>query len=232
MVDAVVAAVRIGGGAAFALLAVAAGLVAVLIALDYATIAGLSQSLGAGIDGSIALVVGELAFLPNLVVWTAAWMLGPGFALGTDTVVAPGGTLLGPVPGIPLLGAIPGAAPVFGVLWLLVPVLAGFVGAWLVQGERRRGWPGAGPSARGGAVPWWHPIVVGAGAALVAALVLGLLAWWSGGAVGPGRLAEVGPDAWAVAGIGAATVGIGSIAGGFTARVQTKGPSASLRVTV
>ncbi|GAA1765986.1 cell division protein PerM [Agromyces humatus] len=233
VVDAVTAAVRIGAGAAFALLAVAALFVAVLITLDYATIAGLSQSLGAGIDGSIALVVGELAFLPNLVVWVAAWMLGPGFALGTGTIVAPAGTLLGPVPGIPLLGAIPGAAPVFGVLWLLVPVLAAFVGAWLVQGEPRGGW--AEPAARGGlvagrAVPWWQPIAVGAGAAVVAGLVLGSLAWWSGGAVGPGRLAEVGPNVWAVAGIAAATVGIGSVAGGFAARVQTKGPSASLRV--
>jgi len=201
----------------------------VLVTLVYATIAGLSQSLGAGVDGGIALLVAELAFLPNLVVWLAAWMLGPGFALGTGTAVAPGGTLLGPVPGIPLLGALPGDAPLFGVLWLLVPVLVSFVGAWLVHGERREGRPGA--AARGRAVSWWYPIAVGAGAALVAAVVLGLLAWWSGGAAGPGRLADVGPDAWAVAGIAAATVGIGSIAGGFAARVQTKGPSASLRVT-
>ncbi|MCD2441732.1 DUF6350 family protein [Agromyces sp. SYSU K20354] len=231
VLDAIGAAVRIGAGAAFALLGVAAVFVAVLITLDYATIAGLSQSLGAGIDGSIALVVGELAFLPNLVVWTAAWMLGPGFALGTGTIVAPGGTLLGPVPGIPLLGAIPGAAPVFGVLWLLVPVLAAFIGARLVLGEPPSGWPGAGPVAPVDVMPWWRPIAVGAGAALVAALVMGLLAWWSGGAVGPGRLAGVGPDVWAVAGIAAATVGIGSISGGFAARVQTKGPSARRRVT-
>ena len=146
VLDGVVAAVRIGAGAAFALLAVAAVFLAVLITLDYATIAGLSQSLGAGVDGGIALVVGELAFLPNLVVWLAAWMLGPGFALGSGTIVAPGGTLLGPVPGIPLLGALPGAAPLFGVLWLLVPVLARrSSGAWLVQGGRRDRWLGAGP---------------------------------------------------------------------------------------
>lgn len=228
VVGAVVAAVRIGAGAAFAVVAVAAVLTAALIAVDYATIAGLYQSLGTGIDGGIALTVAELAFLPNLIIWNAAWMLGPGFALGAGTVVAPGGTLLGPVPGIPLLGAIPGDAPVFGVLWLLVPVLAGFVGAWLVQG----GWRGARPVVHGAARSWWHPLVVGAGAALVAALVLGLLSWWSGGAVGPGRLAVVGPDALAAAGIAAATVGVGAIAGGFAARVQTKGPSASLRVTV
>jgi hypothetical protein len=117
------------------------------------------------------------------------------------------------------------------VLWLLVPVLAAFVGAWLVQGERRSGWPGDSPVPRGRAVPWWQPIGVGAGSALVAALVLGLLAWWSGGAVGPGRLGDVGPDVWAVAGIAAATVGIGSVAGGFAARVQSKESRANVRAT-
>ena len=51
------AAVRIGAGAAFGVLALAAVLVAVLIALDYATIAALYQALGAGVDGGIALTV-------------------------------------------------------------------------------------------------------------------------------------------------------------------------------
>ena len=190
---------------------VAGVFVAVLITLDYATIAGLSQSLGAGVDGSIALVIAQLAFLPNLVVWIAAWMLGPGFALGAGTTVAPGGTLLGPVPGIPLLGALPGAAPLFGVLWLLVPVLAAFVGAWLVQGERRDGWPGAGPVARDRAVV----VVADRGR-------LGVRSWpgssWGcshGGRAAPsGRPARGGrvPRCWAVAGIAAVTVGIGSIA--------------------
>ena len=114
---------------------------------------------------------------------------------------------------------------------VLFGVGGAFVGAWLVHGERRDGWPGARPAPHDRAVPWWYPIAVGAGSALVAALVLGLLAWWSGGAVGPGRLSDVGPDVWAVAGIAAATVGIGSIAGGFAARVQSRGPGASLRVT-
>ena len=77
LVSGVRAAVRIGAGAAFGVLAVAGVLLAVLIAVDYATIAALYQALGAGVDGGIALTVAELAVLPNVVVWVASWMLGP-----------------------------------------------------------------------------------------------------------------------------------------------------------
>ncbi|RXZ69719.1 DUF6350 family protein [Agromyces albus] len=218
-------AVRIGAGAAFGVLALGAVLVAVLVAIDYATIAGLYQSLGAGIDGGIALTVGELAFVPNLVVWATAWLLGPGFAIGAGTAVSPGGTLLGPVPGIPLLGALPTDVVALGGLWLIAPVLLGFVGAWLAFPDAASGHEVHGPRAvHGAGVSWWHPLAVGAGAGGVAALVLGVLAWWSGGAAGPGRLAEVGPNAWAVAGVAAATVGVGAIVGSYAARARGIAP--------
>jgi len=208
------AAVRIGAGAVFGMLAISAVLVAVLIALDYATIAGLYQALGAGVDGGIALTVAELALLPNLVIWAAAWLLGPGFAIGTGTLVAPGGTLLGPVPGIPVLGALPTDAPALGALWLIVPVLFGFVGGWLVgSGED----PDRDvPRAAG----WWAPLAVAVAASVVAGVVMGLLAWWSGGAAGPGRLADVGPMPLPVAGVAAATVGIGALVGTYAARFR------------
>ncbi|MFF2275403.1 DUF6350 family protein [Agromyces sp. NPDC058126] len=224
-VDAVRRAARIGGAAAFGVLGVAAVLVAALIAVDYATIAGLSQSLGAGVDGGILLTVVELAFIPNFVIWASAWLLGPGFAIGAGTTVAPGGTVLGPIPGVPLLGALPGDAPMLGVLWLLVPVVLGFAGAWFVLG--RESASVASTEARGdvGSEPWWYPVAVGAGAGVVAGIVMGLLAWWSGGAAGPGRLAVVGPDPWAVALVAAATVGVGAIAGGVTAWMRLRQPS-------
>jgi hypothetical protein len=209
------AAVRVGAGAAFGVLAIAALLVTVLVALDYATIAGLYQALDTGIDGGIALTMAQLALLPNIVVWAASWLLGPGFAIGTGSLVSTGGTLLGPVPGIPILGALPTDAPALGALWLIAPVLLGFVGAWAVAHD-----PG---SARVRAIRptgWWVPLAVAVGAAASAALVLGLLAWWSGGAVGPGRLAEVGPQPSAVAAVAAATVGIGSLVGGYAARLR------------
>ena len=60
----------------------------------------------------------------------------------------------------------------------------------------------------------------GGGAAVAAAVVLGLLAWWSGSTAGPGRLADVGPAPLDVAGIAAATVGIGALVGGYAARLR------------
>lgn len=214
LVTGVRASVRIGAGAAFGVLALAGLLVAILIALDYATIAGLYQTLGSGIDGGIALTVAELSLLPNVVVWAASWLLGPGFSIGSGSLVSTGGTLLGPVPGIPLLGALPAEVPPLGALWLIVPVLLGFVGAWLVSARPHDDRVGARGS-------WWMPLAVGVGAAAAAAIVLGLLAWWSGGAAGPGRLAEVGPEPWPVAGIAAATVGLGAIVGGYAARARS-----------
>jgi hypothetical protein len=49
---------------------------------------------------------------------------------------------------------------------------------------------------------------------------MGLLAWWSGGAAGPGRLADVGPMPLPVAGVAAATVGIGALVGTYAARFR------------
>ncbi|RXZ47850.1 hypothetical protein ESP57_15095 [Agromyces fucosus] len=219
LVDTARIVVRIGAGAAFGLLAVAGVLVAGLITVDYATIAGLYQSLGSGIDGGIALTVAELSLIPNLVIWGAAWLLGPGFALGAGSSVAPTGTLLGPVPGIPLLGALPSEAQPFGALWLIVPVLLGFLGAWLVVPARSSAaWNPRGRDDVRAA--WWFPVVIGIGSGAAAGLVLGLLAWWSGGAVGPGRLAEVGPDPLAVGGVAALVFGIGALAGAYSARAR------------
>ena len=233
LVDTMRNVVRIGAGAAFGLLAVAGVLVAGLIAVDYATIAGLYQSLGSGVDGGIALTVAELSLIPNLVIWGAAWLLGPGFAIGAGSSVAPSGTLLGPVPGIPLLGALPSEAQPFGALWLVAPVLLGFLGAWLVLPARSE-WSTAPTAVSTGSewnlhggrddvrTAWWFPAVIGVASGAVAGLVLGLLAWWSGGAVGPGRLAEVGPDPVSVAGVAAIAFGIGALVGAYSARARER----------
>jgi hypothetical protein len=45
---------------------------------------------------------------------------------------------------------------------------------------------------------------------LAAGLAVGLLQWWAGGAVGPGRLADVGADPLVVGAVVAAEVGAGA----------------------
>jgi hypothetical protein len=210
--DGVRAAVRVGVGAAFGVIAVAAVLVTVRIALDHATIVGLYQALGAGVDGDAALTVVQLALVPNAVMWAAAWLLGPGFALGAGTTVSPSVTLIGPVPGLPLLGALPPEGAPLGVLWLALPVLLGFAGAIAV----------AASVPVHEEAPWWATLASGLGAGVVAGALLGAFAAWSGGAAGPGRLAEVGPDALLVAASAAASVGVGAVAGVFAARARAR----------
>ncbi|WP_400996055.1 DUF6350 family protein [Agromyces sp. GXQ0307] len=206
-------AIRIGVGSAVGVLGVAAAMLAVRIVIDHPTIIGLSQTLGAGVDGGIAITLVELALLPNLVVWAGSWMLGPGFAIGAGTIVSPSVTLIGPVPGLPILGALPPDGAPLGVLWLALPVLLGFGGAVLVgRGKRERD-----------REPWWATLSVGGGAGVVAGLLMGALAWGAGGAVGPGNLIDVGPDPLLVAGVTAASVGVGAIAGAFAARARSRG---------
>ena len=203
--DGIAAALRAGTGAAALLVAAAAVLTALLIVLNFGTIVGLYESLHAGVLGGSVLTLGQLALLPNLVIWTVSWLAGPGFALGAGSSVGPMGTQLGPIPSLPLLGVLPHGSMLFGFLGLAVPLLAGFVAAVLT----RRGDPRHRSSLRSGA---WKAAVAG-GMGVVAGVLTGLLAWWSGGSSGPGRLLDVGPNAWLVALFVALEVAIGGIVG-------------------
>ncbi len=173
--------------------------VSAVLAAGGALLAGLSLAVHAGKAGDLAAIsdpgpVGGLALLgvgislvPNAVVWSVAWITGPGFAVGVGTAVGPFGYELGPVPALPLLAALPGSAVPgwWGLAAVAVPVTAGLAAGYLLQREL----PELGT---------WR---VTAEAALVgpaAGVLWMLLAWLSGGAAGGARLAEVGPSPWAV----------------------------------
>jgi hypothetical protein len=205
-------------------LGVAAIAVAALIVTDYSTIVGLYQALQADVAGGIALTVGQLAVLPNIVVWAGSWMLGPGFALGAGTTISPSATVVGPVPGAPLLGILPDGGGAIGYLGLVVPVVFGFLGGMLAQ-QRATAHARAEPAPSGAWTTRRHPTALVTGATgvaigLAAGALLGLLAWWSSGAAGPGRLAEVGADGWLVAGTVALAAGVPAVIGGFAARMR------------
>jgi hypothetical protein len=51
----------------------------------------LSDGLAPGAIGSVLLLVTQVAYVPNAIVWAVSFTLGPGFAFGTGTVVAPTG---------------------------------------------------------------------------------------------------------------------------------------------
>lgn len=200
---------RAGTAAAALVLLAACVTVGVLILLDYAALIRLYEGLHGGYAGGAALTVGQLALLPNLVIWACAWFIGPGFAIGTGSSVSPLGTTLGPLPAVPVLGALPTDELAYGFLGLLVPVVAGFLaGVATSRGLRRALGDDASPGWAVAAAP---------ASGLVGGTLLGLLAWASAGSAGPGRLHDVGPDPLLVGLIAAAeltlAVGIGLAAG-------------------
>lgn len=85
------------------------------------------EALQPGLLGGVMLVFGQLAWLPNFILWAAAWAAGAGVQLGLETLISPAQSLVGMLPAIPVLGAVPPAGPMARVqlLWLLGGVLAG-----------------------------------------------------------------------------------------------------------
>jgi hypothetical protein len=60
--------------------------------------------------------------------------------------------------------------------------------------------------------------LAGVGIGIVGGVILGLLAWFAGGAAGPGRLVDVGPNPWAVGIAAALEIAIAATIGLFASR--------------
>lgn len=163
--------------------------------------------------GQCGLLLLCLALYPNAVVWSAAYTLGPGFAVGTGTVVAPYGTVLGRTPELPLLAALPdpagsGAPTPLGWAALALPPLAGAALAAVL--------------GRAAAGARWHTLATAvaavAGALLTGAAMAGCAAA-SGGALGAGRLAALGPSPWQTGLAAAAWTAVVGLPGTLLARL-------------
>lgn len=165
-------------------LAAAGAIVVVQLIRNVSRAGDLWAQLDPGTGGGIALAAGCLLAAPTLVLWAASALIGPGFMIGTETSVDLSGSQLGNVPGFPLLAALPapGAFPGWVFVLGLAPLLAGTVSGWRVDPGMREGL-----LAR---------VALGAGAGGMAGFVLGVLVGLSGGAIGPGRMADAGPPAF------------------------------------
>lgn len=156
----------------------------VAFALDIRTAANIMSQLHTG-PGDVVLMLGlGAAVLPNAVLFSSAYLLGPGFTVGTGTLVAPSGVVLGPLPMLPIFAALPdvGTPPAWVAGLLGLPALVAFVAT--LRALRHV------PLAR-----YEEGAVRGLGGGLVAALVLGILTLIAGGAIGPGRMRDVAPHA-------------------------------------
>src|SRR3546814_4303619 len=83
--------------------------------------------------GATVVALAQLAYLPTLVVWGAAFAAGPGFAVGAGSAVSPSGTQLGVIPGIPVLGAVPDSTSPWLLLLALLPVGVGALTGWMLR---------------------------------------------------------------------------------------------------
>ncbi len=189
---------------AFASLVVVAALVVTgWVLAGRTTIVAIADALGVDLLGGAVLALAELAFAPVLVVWAVAWIAGPGFAVGEGSHFAVDAMTGGTLPAVPMLGALPGGDVVGGpaVLAPLLVVACGSVAGWYVH---------RGLRGRQGLRAW-----SGSAACVATAVITGLVAAVAmlpaSGAIGPGRMTELGAPALLVGGVVALEVLVGSL---------------------
>ncbi len=188
---------------------VAAGVLALLAALTVTgwvlaerdQVVGVVRGLGLDTIGGVVLAVGELGYVPNLVGWAAAWLAGPGFAVGAGSHFGPDAVLAGPLPAVPLLGALPTGVLAGGPSRLapVLLVLAGLVAGAVVHRRLVAG-------------RVWEPAAAAGVAGIVAGLLVTTGVAAAGGALGTGRMAAVGAAVWVVGGLAAAGAALGAAA--------------------
>ncbi len=186
------------GAVAAAALYLASGalLVAGSLIVHAHRVTDLSGQVGGGLS-SLPILVISLLCAPNAAVAGAAYLAGPGFAVGSDTTVNAFSTSHGVLPALPVLGAIPdghGADVLVLALMGVVPLLAAAV---VARAIRR-----AGPSG------FWRQLRSAMVSAALTGSALAVAAWLGGGSAGTGRLRVVGASVWQVGFAVTAVVGV------------------------
>jgi len=187
-------------GACALLTAVGAALAGASLYVHLPEVKAATDALAPGTAGAALLLLAQLAYAPNAIIWAVAYVLGPGFAFGAGTVVAPTGSALGALPVFPMLAALPSGPRTAGPPWVAVlvlatPYLAGvFAGIVTVR---------VTPTPLIEAAALW-----GLAAGVATGAVAGLAAAFAGGPLGDGRLAAVGPSGWQVGLVAMLEIGV------------------------
>jgi hypothetical protein len=175
-------AIRPGLWGALAIFGAGLALTVAMVVTHLGRIGRLYDALGTDPVGMFVLSLGQLMVLPNVALWSASWMAGPGFGLGADTAVTWSHSNPGLLPLIPGLGAVPAPGPLPAGLWLsvLVPVAAGALVGWraLRVVARLSSWKAKASTALS--------------ACAVAAVVLTVASGLAGGSLGASRLSGLG----------------------------------------
>ena len=216
-------AFRAGTAITVMLLAVSAFTLAVLIAISWIDITRLYESVQVSILGAGVLTIGQLALIPNLVIFGAAWFTGVGFSIGAGSLISPLGSQVGPLPTIPVLGALPVGQLEFGMISIVVVLLAAFIATLAIRKS-------ADEIRFEFATAWTAAISLGLSIALVTSLQMALLATIASGSAGPGRLVQVGVSPWLLALVVFVEVGVvATLAAFYSARPVADKPAKAKR---
>ena len=217
-------AFRAGSAITVMLLMVSAFAIAVLIAMSWIDITRLYESVQVSILGAVVLTVGQLALIPNLVIYGAAWLTGVGFSIGAGSLISPLGSQVGPLPAIPILGALPVGQLEFGMISIAVVLLAAFIATLAIRKS-------ADEIRFEFAKSWTAALSLGLSIAFVTASQMGLLALIASGSAGPGRLSQVGVAPWVLALVVFVEVGVvATLAAFYSARPVADKPGNSKKV--
>jgi hypothetical protein len=178
----------------------------IAFAIDFGAAMNVLSRLHTDTGDAVLFSLLVLTLVPNAVVFAGAYLLGPGFAVGTGTLVSPTVVAVGPVPMFPLLAALPdnGPTPAWTPALLALPVVL----TALAVARSQRAHP---------TTAWDQGALRGLVAGVLAAVVFGVLALVAGGAVGPGRMTDVGPAAGQVLVHAVVALGAGGLLGGLLA---------------
>jgi hypothetical protein len=189
--------VRTGVVGALLILGAGAALAGVAVAVNGGDAAQIIHDYRAGVAGQLGLLLVCALYAPNLVTWSAGYLVGPGFVIGNGTSISVAAVTVGPLPALPVLAGLPdGPAAGWGSLLLGVPLAAALVAGWLL-------------GRRSAKASWQALLGATVVAGPVAGLLLGLASLASSGSLGGDRLATIGPHAGWTAVISAVVVTVG-----------------------
>jgi len=175
-------AIRPGLWGASVIFGAGVSLTLMMVVMHLGRIGRLNDALGTDPVGMVLLSLGQLMVLPNVGLWAASWIAGPGFGLGEGSAMTWAHSNPGLLPLIPGLGAVPAPGPLPAGMWLsaMVPVAAGALVGWRAVRVLAR------------LSSWRAKAETAALACLTAALVLTLASYLAGGSLGAARLSGLG----------------------------------------
>ncbi|MFM6963335.1 MAG: DUF6350 family protein [Micrococcales bacterium] len=176
---------RAGTAITIATFAVSALAIGLLVMVNWISVITFYESLHVSVLGGFLLTVGQIALLPNIVVWGASWFTGAGFAIGAGSLISPLGSAAGPLPMVPILSVLPQGTLGFGMIAVAVPLVLGFLATvWVRDHARDVRYEFATPLA--------SALSLGLSIAFVTATELALVGWLASGGFGPDRFQTAG----------------------------------------